>query len=142
MVGASVAAAGVGYLFTRKKLADINEERSKGGLAAVTWAEIFAEARDYEKQAMMNILEELEAESAGEITFDRSSEEAVIRGKTYKVTDVKYVIEKNGREYVAQRSNVPLRKIVLFVVREESKESENPRSTISLIPQKVGYPMG
>ena len=42
-------------------------------------------------------------------------------GKTYTVTDLKYVIEKNGREYVAQRSKIPFRKIVLFVVKEESK---------------------
>jgi len=53
--------------------------------------------------------------------LDRSSEEAVIMGKTYKITSLKYVIEKNGREYVAQRSNIPFRKIVLFVVKEESK---------------------
>jgi hypothetical protein len=121
MVATSVAAVGVGYLFTRKKLADINEERAKGGLAAVIWAEIIAEARDYDKQALMNILEELEAETRGDISLDRSSEKAVIMGKTYKITDLKYVIEKNGREYVAQRSNIPLRKIVLFVVKEESK---------------------
>jgi hypothetical protein len=118
---ASVAVVGVGYFFTRKKLIDINEERAKGGLAAVTWSEIIAEARDYEKQAIMNILEELEAETEGDIILDRSSEEAVIMGETYKITDLGYVIEKNGREYVAKRSKIPFRKIVLFVVKEESK---------------------
>jgi hypothetical protein len=117
----SIVAAGVGYFFTRKKLVDINEERAKGGLLAVTWAEIISEARDYEKQAMMNILEELEAETEEDIMLDRSSDEAVIMGKTYKVTDLKYVIEKSGREYVAQRSNIPFRKIVLFIVKEEGK---------------------
>lgn len=121
IAGASVAAAAVGYFFTRRKLADINEERAKGELASVSWAEIIAEARDFEKQAMMNILEELEAETEGDITLDRSSEEAVIMGKTYKVTNLKYVIEKNGREYVALRSKIPFRMIILYVVIKESR---------------------
>lgn len=114
----SVAAAGAGYFFTRKKLVEINEERANGGLVAVTWEEIIAEAGDYEKQEMMNILEELEAETEGDFILDRTNEEAVIMGKTHKVTDLKYVIEQSGREYVALRSILPLRKIILFLVKE------------------------
>lgn len=121
IAAASVAAAVVGYFFSRKKLADINEERAKGGLAAVTWSQIIAEAREYEKQAMIGILEELQAETEGDIVVHRSSEEAVIYGKSYKISDLKYVIEKNGREYVALRSKIPFRNIALFVVKEERK---------------------
>lgn len=117
----SVVAAGAGYFFTRKKLVEINEERAKGGLSDVTWKEIVIEVQDYEKQAMMDILEELEAETDGDTILDRPNEEAVIMSKTYKVTDLKYVIEKNGMEYVALRSLVPFRKIILFVVKEESR---------------------
>jgi len=117
---ASVAAVGIGYFFMRKKLAEINQERAKGGLVAVTWKEIIAETRDYEKQAMMNVLEELEAETQGDILLDRPSEKVVIMGKTYKVTDLKYVIEKSGREYIALRSKIPFRKIILFVVKEQN----------------------
>lgn len=120
MAATSVAAVGIGYFFTRKKLAEINQERAKGGLVAVTWTEIIAEARDYEKQALMNILEELEAETQGDIILDRSSENVVVMGKTYKINDLKYVIDKSGREYVAQRSKIPFRKIILFVVKEQS----------------------
>ena len=121
IAGVSVAAAGVGYFFTRKKLVDINDERAKGGLAAVTWSQIIAEAREFEKQAMIGILEELQAETEGDIVVHRSIEEAVINGNSYKISDLKYVIEKNGREYVALRSKIPFRNIVLFVVKEESK---------------------
>ena len=121
IAGVSVAAAGVGYFFTRKKLVDINDERAKGGLAAVTWSQIIAEAREFEKQAMIGILEELQAEIEGDIVVHRSIEEAVINGNSYKISDLKYVIEKNGREYVALRSKIPFRNIVLFVVKEESK---------------------
>ena len=121
IAGVSVAAAGVGYFFTRGKLADINDERAKGGLAAVTWSQIIAEAREFEKQAMIGILEELQAETEGDIVVHRSIEEAVINGNSYKISDLKYVIEKNGREYVALRSKIPFRNIVLFVVKEESK---------------------
>ena len=67
---------------------------------------------------MMNILEELEAETEGDFILDRTNEEAVIMGKTHKVTDLKYVIEQSGREYVALRSILPLRKIILFLVKE------------------------
>ena len=120
MVVTSVATIGVGYFFARKKLEKINQERAKGGLVAVTWTAIIAEARDYEKQALMNILEKLEVETQGDITLDRSSENVVIMGKTYKITDLKYVVEKGGRKYVAQRSNIPFKKIMLFVVKEQS----------------------
>ncbi len=84
----------------------------------MTWTEIIAEARDYEKQALINILGELEAETRGDIILDRSGEKVVITGKTYKISDLKYVIEKSGTEYVGQRSIIPLRKIVLFLVKE------------------------
>jgi hypothetical protein len=120
MVGTGVAfvIGLIGLIVMRKNLAKINQERAKGELVALTWKDIIAEARDYEKQALMNILRELEAETQGDIILDRSSENVVIMGKTYKITDLKYVIEKSGREYVAQRSNVPFRKIILFGVKE------------------------
>jgi hypothetical protein len=120
MVGTSVAVVIglIGLIVMRKNLAKINQERAKGELVAVTWKEIIAEARDYEKQAMMNILGELEAETQGDIILNRSSENVVIMDKTYRITDLKYVIEKSGREYVAQRSKVPFRKRILFVVKE------------------------
>lgn len=121
IAAASVAAAGVGYFFTRKKLAAINEERAKGGLAAVTWSQIIAEAREYEKQAMVGILERLQSETEGDIVVNHSIKEAEIYGKSYKFSDLKYVIEKNGREYVAIRSKIPFRNIVLFVVKKERK---------------------
>lgn len=117
LVATSIAALGIGYLFANKKLAEINQERAKGGLAAVTWTEIIAEARDYEKQALMNILEGLEAEFPGKIILDRLSEAAVIMDKTYKISDLRYVIEKSGREYIALRSKIPFRNIILFVVK-------------------------
>lgn len=119
MVASSLATVGIGYLFANKKLNEINLERAKGGLAAVTWAEIIAEARDYEKQALMNILEELEAEFQGDIVMDRSSENVTIMNKNYKISDLKYVINKSGREYIAQRSNIPFREIIIFVIKEQ-----------------------
>lgn len=120
LVATSVVAVGIGCFFARKKLKEINQERAKGELVAVTWSEIIAEARDYEKQALMNILEELQAESQGDIILNRLSETAVIMNTTYKIGDLKYVIDKNGREYVSLRSNIPFRKIILFVVKEQS----------------------
>ena len=119
MVASSVVVVGAGYFFARKKLEEINQERAKGGLKDVTWSEIVAEARSYENEAMMNVLESLEAGSHGNIIFDRSTKTAIIRDKAYNVCDLKYVIEKSGREFIGLRSKVPLREIVLFVVKDK-----------------------
>jgi hypothetical protein len=83
----SVAALGLGYIFFRKKMSGINDEQVKGGLTIVTWGEIIAEARNYEKQALMNILEELEIETSGQIILDRLSDSVVIKGKIYYQSD-------------------------------------------------------
>jgi len=121
LAATSVAAVGIGCFLASRKLAEINQERAKGGLVAVTWKEIIAEARDYEKKALMNILERLEAEFQGDIILDRSSETAVIMSKTYKIRNLRYVVEKSGREYIALRSKIPFREIVLFVVKGKSE---------------------
>jgi hypothetical protein len=118
VVASSVAALTVGYFMASRKLDEINEERVKGALAAVTWSKIVAEARDYDKQALMNILGRLEKEYQGEIVLDRSSETVLIKSKTYKVSDLKYVIKKNGREYIALRSRIPFRVVIIFVVKQ------------------------
>jgi len=119
MVASSVVVVGAGYFFARKKLEEINQERAKGGLKDVTWSEIVAEARSYENEAMMNVLESLEAGSHGDIIFNRSTKTAIIRDKAYNVCDLKYVIEKSGREFIGLRSKVPFREIVLFVVKDK-----------------------
>lgn len=96
MVATSVAVVGLGYFISRKKLSEINDERVKGGLANVTW---------------------------GQIILDRLSESVVIKGKTYSVTDLKYVIAKNGGEYIGKRSSIPCRMVVLFVVTKKTNSN-------------------
>jgi hypothetical protein len=46
--------------FLRTPLQLTNVERSKGGLANTTWREILKEAQNYEKQAIIDILAELD----------------------------------------------------------------------------------
>lgn len=117
MAGTGVVAAGIGYFYARRKLGEINYQRAKGGLAATTWTKIIAEARDYEKQALMNILERLETEFQEEIILDRSSQTTVINGENYKIRDLIYVIEKSGTEYIAKRSIIPFIHTEIFFVR-------------------------
>ncbi|MGE0014437.1 MAG: hypothetical protein AB7S62_19660, partial [Azoarcus sp.] len=62
----------------------------------------------------------IQAEFQGDIILDRSSETAVIMNKTYKISDLRYVIEKSGREYIALRSKIPFREIILVVVKGQS----------------------
>lgn len=120
VVATGVVGAVVGYFFASKKLDEINSERAKGGLAALTWSQIIAEARDYEKKALMEILESLAGEFKGKIVLDRSSETVLILNKTYEIGGLKYVIQKDGREFIAQRSKIPFKEIVVFVVKQEN----------------------
>jgi hypothetical protein len=117
-VASGVLFLAIGYFILIKKLTEVNDERSKGGLKKLTWKEIIAEVRDYEKQAMINILERLEFEFQGEIILSRLGEVVLIRDKAYKISDLEYIIKKSGKEYIALRSRIPFRKIVLFIVRE------------------------
>lgn len=119
MVAASAIVASLGYFFARHKLAEINDERVKGNLPVVTWSQIITEARDYEKQAMISILQELETETKGYIRVDKLNEEALIDGKLYRIEDLIYVIEETGKEYIALKTKLPFKNIILYVVKEQ-----------------------
>lgn len=121
LAGTGLVAAGVSYFFMTKKMKEINQERTKGGLSEVTCADIIAEVRDYDKKAFVNILKKLEIEFKGEIVLDCQSEIVLIKNKAYKIDDIKYVIERNGKEYIGLRSNIPFRNVEIFVVKNKNK---------------------
>lgn len=121
LAGTGLVAAGVSYFFMTKKMKEINQERTKGGLSEVTCADIIAEVRDYDKKAFVNILKKLEIEFKGEIVLDCQSEIVLIKNKAYKIDDIKYVIERNRKEYIGLRSNIPFRNVEIFVVKNKNK---------------------
>lgn len=104
------------YFFSRKKLQLINVERRKGGLANTTWREILKEAQNFEKQAMIDILVELD-EECEDVIFLKESDTVEIKGVNYKIRDLKYVVEKNGAERIVKSSLIPFRRIVVYTVK-------------------------
>lgn len=92
-----IAGSGLVYFVARKKLQLINDERRKGGLADTNWREILEDVRNYEKQAMFDVLEKLGEESK-DIIVHRQSESVEIKGVSYSIGDLKYVVEKTERK--------------------------------------------
>lgn len=109
-------ASGLIYLFTHRKLEIINIERSKGGLEKTTWRNILKEVKDYEDQAMINILAEL-AQECEDITYIRGSETIEIKGVKHYVRNLKYIVEKDGTEIIVKSSLIPFRRIVVYTVK-------------------------
>lgn len=109
-------ASGLIYYFAQGKLEIINIERSKGGLPDITWRNILKEVQDYERQAMIDILAELD-EECEDVVYLRGSETIEISGVNYHVRDLKYVVEKNGTERIVKSSFIPFRRIVVYTVK-------------------------
>ena len=109
-------ASGLIYLFAHRKLEIINIERSKGGLEKTTWRNIRKEVKDYEGQAMINILAEL-AQECEDITYIRGSETIEIKGVKHYVRNLKYIVEKDGTEIIVKSSLIPFRRIVVYTVK-------------------------
>jgi len=111
-----ISGSGLVYFVARKKLQLINDERRKGGLVDTNWREILEDARNYEKQAMFDVLEKLGEESK-DIIVHRQSESVEIKGVSYSIGDLKYVVEKNGAERIVKSSLIPFRRIVVYRVK-------------------------
>jgi hypothetical protein len=110
------SSSGLIYFVARRKLQLINVERRKGDLPDTTWREILKETQNYEKQAMIDILEEL-AEECKDVIFFKESETVKIKGVNYNIRDLKYVVEKNGAERIVKSSWIPFRRIVVYTVK-------------------------
>lgn len=110
-----ISSSGLLYLVARKKLQLINNERRKGNLADTTWREILEDARNFEIQAMFELLGKLGEESK-DIIVDEASESVYIRGVKYRIGDLKYIVEKNGVERIVKSSFIPFQRIVIYTV--------------------------
>ncbi|WP_339805409.1 hypothetical protein [uncultured Marinobacter sp.] len=123
VVGSAVlvlSSSGIIYYLSRKKLQLVNIEREKGGLPSITWRGILEEAQQFETQAMTAILEKLAKETGG-FVVRREAGAVEIKGVSYNIANLKYVVEKNGAEYIVRASKVPFRRIVLYTVTDPQK---------------------
>lgn len=99
-VGATVMAV-LGYLGHRT-MGRINEERRKGGEPPITISGIFREVRDHECRSLGNLLRRPTAEM-GDVTLSADEQSAVVRGRSYPVRRLKYVINRDGSEEITFR---------------------------------------
>ena len=111
-----ISGSGFIYYIGRNKLQLINAERRKGGLSEVSWLEIVEEVRNYEKQAMMELLIKLSEECEGFIVHE-NDENVQIDGVNYSVGDLKYIVEKDGSEKIVKSSWIPFLRTVVYVVK-------------------------
>lgn len=111
----AVALGGLGYFLNRKVMAEINQERSKGGLPPTNITGILREIREYESDSMFALLKKLSQER---LNFKvRKSEGAVeISDKSYKIKDLKYVVYDDGSEALVQIGKFWRKKIIFNIV--------------------------
>lgn len=96
-------------------MAEINQERSKGGLPPTNITGILREIREYESDSMFALLKKLSQER---LNFKvRKSEGAVeISDKSYKIKDLKYVVYDDGSEALVQIGKFWRKKIIFNIV--------------------------
>lgn len=111
----AVALGGLGYFLNRKVMAEINQERSKGGLPPTNITGILREIREYESDSMFALLKKLSQER---LNFKlRKSEGAVeISDKSYKIKDLRYVVYDDGSEALVQIGKFWRKKIIFNIV--------------------------
>lgn len=105
------------YRFGKKKLIQINDARMEGGLPEISWLEIIDAVREYEAEAMRQIIKELSRDPTHIVTYDKETDQVCVSGKVYKISDLKYVIEKTGREYIALKCFLRFWRRIVYIVK-------------------------
>ncbi|WP_224503743.1 hypothetical protein [Celeribacter litoreus] len=111
---ASTATVGIGYLISKRKLSQINEEREKGGLDPIGVKGIIDEIRAFEERANRNVFTKLSLERA-DVNFDKDHDNVEIRGEVYRLGRLRYVVNVDGSEEVFFVSKVGRKKRLLVV---------------------------
>ena len=99
MMGISAIALALGAIFTRRVMKKINEERGKGGLKKITVRQLLAEVRDYEADAMREVLKALSAHR-DDINFSGDENNVFISGRMLSVDKLRYRVNKDGSEVI------------------------------------------
>ena len=99
----ATVAAGVGYLFTRHVMSELNKERVKGGLSSITIQGIFQEVRAFEESSLAAVLMRLAA-GRSDIKICGDAKEAEISGQGYSIRKLSYVINEDGSEEIRYKS--------------------------------------
>ena len=114
----------LGYYFVRKIMRQLNREREKGGLEALTLIEIVEEVERFEIQALETILNRLNEEMEN-LTLSIDQKNVIIDDKIYPIKKLKYMVKENGSEEIVYVKKIGRsRSILLIKGPNESDEQQ------------------
>lgn len=117
LMGVGAIGLALGAVFTRHVMKRLNEERAKGGLKTITVRQLISEVRDYETEAMRDVLRKLAAKDAS-LTFKNRDAEISIGGRIFSIEKLRYRINKDGFEEIGYISR--LRRFVsVYLVKDK-----------------------
>ncbi len=125
MMGVGAIALMLGAVFTRGKMKKLNEERTKGGLEPITIRQLVVEVRDYEMDAMRDVLRKLAAKDATLILKDRDAK-ICISGRLFSINKLRYRINKDGSEEIGQINRLGRFVSVYLVKGRDGPEGPGP----------------
>ena len=97
----SLGALGVGaFAFSLKKqLHELNAERRKGGLEDISVKSLIKEIKEFETESLQFVLSQL-SEQNSKLFFDKNDGVLIYEGKNLSLSSLRYVIDKDGSEWV------------------------------------------
>jgi hypothetical protein len=99
VAGSFVVVAALGTVFTRRFMKKLNEERAKGGLEAISVLQLVSEIKDYEADALRQVLQTLASQGAN-IELADGDEEVSISGRAFSISKLRYRVNKDGSEEI------------------------------------------
>lgn len=126
MMGVGAIALGLGTVFTRRIMNKLNEERVKGGLAAITVQQLVTVVREYEVEAMREILQTLAAKDPA-IELNDSNAEVSISGRVFSISKLRYRVNKDGSEEIGYVTRLGRFIRVYLVKAADDPERPEPR---------------
>lgn len=125
LMGVGAIALGLGAVFTRRIMKNLNEERAKGGLEAITVRQLIAEVRDYEVDAMREVLQKLATKDAT-LQLKDGDAEISISGRVFSINKLRYRINKDGSEEIGYVTRLGRFARVYLVKANDGPEGPGP----------------
>lgn len=125
LMGVGAIALVLGAVFTRRIMKKLNEERAKGGLEAISVRQLVAEVRDYEVDAMRDVLRKLATKDPTLTLKDRDAKIS-ISGRVFSINKLRYRINKDGSEEIGYVTRLGRFVSVYLVKGKDGPERPGP----------------
>lgn len=99
--GTALLAGGLAIYLKTSVMNQINEERIKGGLPEIGVFDLIAEIKEFEYNSKIEILKKLSKERLN-FKVREKDDRVIINDKEFNISDIRYVMEENGREFLQQ----------------------------------------